>query len=62
MIIQKKSLADMIAETLKQQITGGIYRVGINSRKGFIFFEQLSSLNAEGKWLSLNVWESDGKL
>ena len=28
MIIQKKSLADMIAETLKQQITEGTYRVG----------------------------------
>ncbi len=28
MIIQKKSLADMIAETLKQQITEGTYRAG----------------------------------
>ena len=28
MIIQKKSLADMIAETMKQQITEGTYRVG----------------------------------
>lgn len=28
MIIQKKSLADMTAETLKQQITEGTYRVG----------------------------------
>ena len=28
MIIQKKPLADMIAETLKQQITEGTYRVG----------------------------------
>lgn len=28
MIIRKKSLADMIAETLKQQITEGTYRVG----------------------------------
>lgn len=28
MIIQRKSLADMIAETLKQQITEGIYRAG----------------------------------
>ena len=28
MIIQKKSLADMIAETLKQQITEGTYSVG----------------------------------
>ena len=28
MIIQKKSLADMIAETLRQQITEGTYRVG----------------------------------
>ena len=28
MIIQRKSLADMIAETLKQQITEGTYRAG----------------------------------
>lgn len=28
MIIQKKSLADMIAETLRQQITEGIYKTG----------------------------------
>ena len=28
MIIQKKSLADMVAEQLKQQIVEGVYTIG----------------------------------
>lgn len=28
MIIQKKSLADMVAERLRQQITEGVYAIG----------------------------------
>ena len=28
MIIQKKSLADMVAEQLRQQITEGVYTIG----------------------------------